>query len=607
MFTTAKQNDQTVFPGSWKRISVFPDRKDHMVLKKVICAAGLVCSIGVQLGFGQDRQHAPALSASDPFSLAPGSSFSASGTLPAGEARSRRWAALSSDLSEAMSLIAKNHVTGERLSSDVLTGSAITSMLHALDPHSNYYDPAEFQELLGEHESEYTGTGSSIAGFERDGRIETYVVSTFPDSPAAKAKLRFGDRILAVDGQGVSGRSPDVVRDLVRGKRGTVVRLTIERPNGGAVETVEMKRDRVHEPAVPKGFLLKGSTGYIDLTNGFSNATFAEFETAFAELKRQGMTSLVLDLRGNGGGILDQAVKVAEKFLPAGSTIVSQRGRYADDTRTWRSGKARHESLPLVLLVDESTASASEVLAGALQDNDRALILGRKTFGKGLVQNVLNLPEGAGLTLTAARYYTPTGRSIQRDYADTGLYDYYNHRTAEIDKPVYAAKTITKRVVYGGDGITPDETVTGGYLNRDRIALLDPIFFFSVGVYGRRAMEPAALAPATHRDPAAPEAFPVDEELLRQFEGFVKQEWAGLYSLAGKEKSFVKRMLAYYLSMGTRGPESAARARVESDIQVQQAISALPQSAQLAAAAAHARRSPEKEKSSLSLVLSEQR
>lgn len=582
-----------------------------MALMKAICVAGLVCSICVQLCIGQDRQYAQIPFSSDPFSLSPGSSFSASGTRPSGEGMPRRWAAVSSDLDEAMSLIAKNHVNGSRVTAEAMTGSAITAMLHALDPHSNYYDPADFQELLGEHESEYTGTGSSIAGFERDGRLETYIVSTFPNSPAAKAKLRFGDRIVAVDGRQVSGQSPDAVRDLVRGKRGTTVRLTIERAEGRTVETVEMKRDRVHEPAVPKGFLLKGTTGYIDLTNGFSNATFAELETALNDLKRQGMTSLVLDLRGNGGGILDQAVKVAEKFLPSGSTIVSQRGRYSGDTRTWKAGKPRHESMPLVLLVDENSASASEVLAGALQDNDRALILGRKTFGKGLVQSVLNLPEGAGLTLTAARYYTPTGRSIQREYADTGLYNYYNHRTVEIDKPVYAARTITNRVVYGGDGITPDETIPGGDLNKERLALLDPIFFFSTDICSGRRTE---VNPASDHDAfqrlrqrVVSGESTVDEEILKEFDGFIRRHWAGLKTLAEKEKPFIKRMLAYYLSMATFGPESADRARIEADLQVQKAVAALPRSAQLSATAEKARRTPRKQKSSPSLVLSEPR
>lgn len=584
-----------------------------MAFKKCICILGLAGVISVQIGIGQDANYSQLQKSSEPFSLSPGSSFSASATRTAG-GRSGRQPAIAADLEEALEVIAQHHVNGSHLASQALTVSAITSMLHELDPHSNYYTPDEFQDLLGEHESEYTGTGSSIAGFAQNGRVDTYVVSTFPDSPAAKAGLRFGDRIVAVDGRQVSGESPDTIRDLVRGKRGTVVRITIERADSRAVQTVEMKRDRVHEPAVPKGFLLKGSAGYIDLTSGFSNATFAEFEMALNDLKRQGMTSLILDLRGNGGGILDQAVKVAEKFLPAGATIVSQRGRYSDDTRTWKASKTRYESMPLVLLVDESTASASEVLAGALQDNDRALIVGRRTFGKGLVQSVLNLPEGAGLTLTAARYYTPTGRSIQRDYAAAGLYNYYNHRAAEIDKPLYAARTITNRVVYGGDGITPDELTTGTELTADRLRLLDAIFLFSRDALGGRLAigdETAGSQSAQKlRTRIISRESVVDEYLLNKFDEFISlnPNRAQLQTAVRIEKPFVARMLGYYLTIGAAGTDAAERTRIESDPQVQQAASALPRSATLAAAAQKARRTnPRKEKSSLSLVLSEQR
>lgn len=580
-----------------------------MAIRKGICVAGLVCVISVQLGVSQNPQYAQLPRTSDLFALSPGSTFSASGTRPGGESSSARREAISADVKEALDLIARNHIRGKQTSSEVLAGNAITSMLHVLDPHSNYHDRNEFQELLGEHESEYMGTGSSIASFERGGQIETYVVSTFVGSPAAKAGLRFGDRIIAVDGRRVSGESPDTVRDLVRGPRGTVVRLSVERADTRAVETVEMKRDRVHEPAVPKGFLLKGNVGYIDLTNGFSNATFNEFETAFSDLKGRGMASLVLDLRGNGGGILDQAVRIAEKFLPAGSTIVSQRGRSADDTRTWKAARTRYESMPLVLLVDENTASASEVLAGALQDNDRALIVGRRTFGKGLVQSVLNLPEGAGLTLTAARYYTPTGRSIQREYAASGLYNYYNHRTsAEIATPVYAAKTITSRVVYGGDGIMPDEIAAPDGLTAERLKLMDSIFLFSRDVVGGRLLS-ADAAKSGQIDRLRRMAPAAGDQLFKDLEEFARQdnEWAGLQATVKKESDFVSRMLSYYLSLGISGTEAANRIRVERDKEVRQAIEALPRSAQLAAAAQKARSAPQKEKNSLSLVLSEQR
>ena len=256
--------------------------------------------------------------------------------------------------------------------------------------------------------------------------------------------------------------------------------------------------------------------------------------------------------------------------------------------------ETRYETMPLVLLVDENTASASEVLAGALQDNDRALIVGGRTFGKGLVQSVLNLPDGAGMTLTATRYYTPTGRSIQRDYAATGLYDYYSHRTAEIDKPLYAARTVTKRVVYGGDGIMPDEAVAEGVLTAERIALLDPIFFFARELTGGRQSDAAVGEFETLQRLRQRIVFgepPVDDEILGKFDQFVSGNaaWTRLRSSVIRERAFVTRMLAQYLSMATFGVESAERVRIESDPVVDQAVRALPRSAQLSAAAQRAR------------------
>ncbi|MGD9564260.1 MAG: S41 family peptidase [Pyrinomonadaceae bacterium] len=584
-----------------------------MKFKKAICLAGLACIFSTQTGVAQrDTRFSQLPPSSDPFTLAQGRSFSASGRDRAGSGNSRK-RTITSDVEEALKLVIRNHVTGKRLDRGALAGSAITGMLHTLDPHSNYYDPDEFQQLLGEHESEYTGTGSSIAGFERDGKLDTYIVSTFSGSPSAAAGLRFGDRILAVDGRRVSGETPDLVRDLMRGPRGTIVRLTIERADGRTVETVEMKRERVHEPAVPKGFLLHGSVGYIDLTNGFSNVTFREFQIALDDLKRQGLRSLVLDLRGNGGGILDQAIKVAEKFLPAGTTVLTQRGRGPADTRTWKAAKGAHESMPLVLIVDEDSASASEVLAGALQDNDRALVVGSKTFGKGLVQSVLNLPEGAGLTLTAARYYTPAGRSIQRDYAATGLYDYFHHRTAaEIDKPVYAARTITNRVMYGGDGITPDELADQDRHTPGRSALLDAIFHFSRDLAGGRlAMNaPTTLTPVQHlRQRIVLNGSIVDEQLVTDFRRFIGGNEAppSIQAASTSEKAFSRRMLEYYLSLAAFGTDLARKVRIESDPVVQKAVDALPRSAELAAEAQRARNSSaRKKKSSPSLILNEQ-
>lgn len=584
-----------------------------MAFKRGFSAALLLLVVLFQIGVAQDRTVGRRPEAADPFSLTRGRSFSASGNRDAMRSPAASRAAISTDLDEALAIIKNNHVSGDRLDTAGLTEAAITSMLHMLDPHSRFYNASEFQDLLDEHESEYSGTGSSIAAFERNGVIDTYVVSTFPDSPAARSGVRFGDKIVAVNGRRISGESPDTVRDLVRGRRGTIVSLTIQRAESDLLQTIQIRRDMVHEPAVPKGFLLRGNTGYVDLTGGFSNATFNELESVINDLKARGMTSLVLDLRGNGGGILDQAIKVAEKFLPPGTTIVSQRGRSADDARVWKASKVRYESMPLVLIVNENTASASEVLAGALQDNDRALIIGHRTFGKGLVQSVLNLPEGAGLTLTAARYYTPTGRSIQRDYKSVGLYNYYNHRIAEIDEPSFAARTPTDRIVYGGDGIAPDETTSGSDLTPERLKLLDPIFFFSLDLITHRTSEmplsAAANAVQKFQNRSVFGDLAIDGTLLRSFDEFLAKSssWDRLRAGAQKENAFVRQMLGYYIALGISGSEAGNRARIEADPQVSRAVELMPRSAQLYAAARKAGTKVRKEKGSPSLVLSEQR
>jgi carboxyl-terminal processing protease len=590
-----------------------------MTLKKCLSFVSLLCIISAQPVFSQETKvtQVPRTTFSDPFELNTGSSFAASGSDPR-YGPSRKPAGVTketvaSDFEAALDIVKKNHADAARLNTERLTNSAIKSMLKMLDPHSNFYDANDYLNLLGEHESEYSGTGSSIAGYFRNGTLETYVVSTFPGSPAAKAGLRYGDQIIAVGGQNVSGRPPDAVRDLVRGTRGTVVRLRIVRADDQVIETVELRRDRVHEPAVPAGFLIAPGVGYIDLTAGFSNATLTELEAALRSLNRQGMNTLVLDIRGNGGGILDAAVKVAEKFLPAGSTVVTQRGRQQWDTRVWKATRPKYETMPLVLLVDENSASASEVLAGALQDNDRALIVGQKTFGKGLVQSVLGLPNGAGLTLTAARYYTPSGRSIQRDYSHVGLYDYFNHRnTVEIGRSTYAAKTITNRIVYGGDGITPDEMSSRHPVSPAQIELLDPLFFFAReyanGRIKIRDEADQSQLPQLRRKIVFGEDI-IPEGLIDRFAEFIAAEssWKIDTDSLNRERIFIADMLRYDLAMAAFGTESANRSRIEADPEVRQAIAALPKAARLAAAAQKARSAPLKEKSPLSLVLSEQR
>jgi carboxyl-terminal processing protease len=315
--------------------------------------------------------------------------------------------------------------------------SSIIGMLRTLDPHSNYYDRREFEELRNDQRSEYYGIGASINNWTIDSNTDTYIMATFEGSPAQRAGLRYGDRIAQVDGQDMRGKSSAEVRDRIRGPRGSEVRLMIERAATGRIEPVVITRDAVGQPSIPDYYMLRPGVGYIDMQRGFNTTTSDELERALTVLRGQAMTSLVLDLRNNPGGFLDQAVRVADRFLQRGQVILTQRGRTPASECSRRAERAengdcvhraRNESsdnTPLIVLINRGSASASEIVAGALQDHDRGLIVGETSFGKGLVQSIFFLEYGAGLTLTSAKYYTPSGRLIQRDYSNGSLYDYY--------------------------------------------------------------------------------------------------------------------------------------------------------------------------------------
>lgn len=537
------------------------------------------------------------LPSGEPFKIASGTSFSASVPAQAKEnvfpkAEPIPGETVSNDFAAALDVIRKNYVDGKKLDYNELTKSSLTAMLRTLDPHSNYFDSAEYDEMLTEQQSEYYGIGATIVNYQRGGAFDTFVTSTFPDSPAARAGLRYGDKVVSVNGEAMAGKSSADVRDKVRGKKGTIVRITVERGDTRKVETVEIRRNRVAQPSIPDAYLLRGNIGYIDFSEGFNYTTLEEFNVALADLREQGMTALVLDIRENPGGILEQAVRVAEKFLPAGNTIVTQRGRFPIDNRVWKSGNRQPETLPLVVLVNDGSASASEILAGALQDYDRALVVGENTFGKGLVQSVINLPYGSGLTLTTAKYYTPSGRSIQRDYSNGNLYDYFNHKVVltEAERNNLASKTVTGRKVFGGDGITPDETVKNPDFSETENSLIDPLFFFAREVAGGRVKgfenyKASGQIEYGHR--VRPSDYPVTDELFDAFARFVKTEksWEFLTKRLDAEKSFIKLRLRLNLTTAAFGGVAANQVLIEQDRQVAKAVEALPRAEQLASAA----------------------
>lgn len=534
----------------------------------------------------------------EPFRISRGSSFSAS------SGRSRRSVAgphrfsagqALTDYKEALDLILKYHVYGKNADTGKLTASAIESMLETLDPHSSYFDPAEYSSLLSEQHSEYSGIGASIANFGSGERLATYVVATFAGSPADKAGLRFGDRMVAVDGASVLGRDSLTVRDRVRGPVGTKVTVTIERPGLKNPIDVVLIRGRVPQPSIPDHYMIEPTIGYVDLSAGFNYTTSEELDSALKDLAGKGMRSLILDLRNNSGGILNEAVKVAGKFLPRGSTVLSQKGRLPFENRVWNSSDRNPLEIPLIVLVNDETASASEIVAGALQDHDRALIVGERTFGKGLVQSVIDLPYGAGLTLTTAKYYTPSGRLIQRDYSNIGLYDYYNHKTiiTEAQEQRFRRTTAGGRPVFGGDGIRPDEIVKGTEMTELRDALIDPIFLFSrelasgsvsglkpFGVFsGRTGFAPSDV---TSR-------FEITPEIFQAFEKFVSQNFGSRISrdAVRSETDFVKERIRYDLCSAAGGSVAAKRILDQTDPQLQRAVTMFPEARQLASLRGH--------------------
>jgi carboxyl-terminal processing protease len=532
----------------------------------------------------------------EPFKIGRGTSFSASVPRPAdkkslaGNKPLVGTEQIQRDLAEALDVISDYYVDGKRINYNELTKSSIDSMLRALDPHSNFYDAAQYREMLEEQRSEYTGIGASIVNYTIDGATDTFITSTFPDSPASRAGLQFGDKIVAVGGVNMKGKSSFYVREQIRGENGKSVRVTVERALTLKTETMEIRRNVVPQPSIPDAYLLRPGIGYVDLSNGFNYTTEEELETALEDLREQGMTSLILDLRDNPGGILEQAVKVAEKFLPAGNTIVTQRGRFAVDNRAWKSSNRRAESFPLVVLVNGGSASASEIVAGALQDYDRALIVGQNTFGKGLVQSVINLPAGTGLTLTTAKYYTPSGRSIQRDYSDGNLYDYFRHKASFEERKKAAGRTITGRTVYGGNGIEPDEVVRNSTPVEAQTPLLDPMFFFTrETVAGRfRGLESYKLTrPVQYGQRVRPSDFPVSEELFAAFKKYVAQSKS--WRISGEQleanKKFILTRLRFNLATAAFGNVAANQVLIEDDPQVAKAVELLPRAQNLALAA----------------------
>ncbi len=386
---------------------------------------------------------------------------------------------------------------------DAIYDGAIPGMLQVLDPHSHFYDPKAYARLREDQRGRYYGVGMMIE--QQNNKV--YVLTPYEGTPSFRAGIHPGDQIVAIDSKATDGWTSDQVAKALKGPKGTHVEVSMARFGQPKPLEFDLIRDEIPHPSIDLKFEIRPGIGYIHLTQ-FQETTGQEMEDAinsFSNLK-----GLVLDLRENPGGLLSQAVDVCDHLLAKGQTIVSQRGRaYSDQNYVATHGNSG-KTFSIVVLVNRDTASAAEIVSGALQDHDRALIVGETTFGKGLVQTVYNLSEDTGLALTTYHYYTPSGRLIQRNYEGMSLYDYYNHAGAMAANSTNREVKLTDsgRTVYGGGGITPDEKIETPQTNRfqDELNYKDVFFHF---------------APVYVSDHPIDKNFQVDDEVMNEFKKFL--------------------------------------------------------------------------------------
>src|SRR5246127_2557053 len=382
---------------------------------------------------------------------------------------------------------------------------AIPGMLRVLDPHSSFFDARQFALLREDQRGKYYGVGMIVAPREN----HTVVMAPYVGAPAYNAGIRPGDVIMKVDDKPTDGLTTSDVADMLKGAKGTVVKITISREGYNEPLVFTVTRDEIPRHSVDVAFLLKPGIGYVKLS-GFNETTDREIAEALKKLDAPSLDGLILDMRGNPGGLLNEAVAVGDMFLDKNQLIVSHHGRTSPERRYYAVRGNQGMTTPLVILVNNNSASATEIVSGAVQDHDRGLIVGETTFGKGLVQTVTPLSENTGLALTTARYYTPSGRLIQRDYKSVSLYEYHYERKVP-DHPTEIKLTDSGRQVTDGGGITPDIVVPASKLNKFEETLLraDVFFPFDAGVGGFTRYYLGSR-------PTITKEFTVDDEVMHQ-------------------------------------------------------------------------------------------
>jgi carboxyl-terminal processing protease len=474
------------------------------------------------------------------------------------------------------------------------TDSSMQSMLWTLDPHSSFFSRDELRKLDEEQASQFYGIGVSI--FQH--RNGVYIQSVIPNTPADKAGLRYGDRFYTVEGKDAREWSSGEISKNVRGEAGTTVKIQFERVGSPAPIEFEIVRGGVPLPSIRNSFMLPNSIGYIGLIGGFQQTTTEELSVAIADLKKRGMKSLILDLRGNPGGLLDQAIGVVSKFIPIGQTVVSVKGAGGQAARELRTTGGGPEGFPLVVMINGGSASASEIVAGAIQDYDRGLIVGSDSFGKGLVQRVFRLPFGTGITLTTARYYTPYGRSLQRDYSNGSIYDYYTHgedQPGDEDvkpKPVGSPVTTANgRVLYGGRGIEPDIKVTPRPPTPIRSRIGEAAFFFVRQLVAGRigGFENFKVDKQSFKQLVQPNEFAVTDKLFEAFRTYATSDKDnGLVAAnVSSESDYARMRLREEIATANYSNEAGIQVLLEADPQILKAMESMPQAVNLALVPPH--------------------
>jgi carboxyl-terminal processing protease len=482
----------------------------------------------------------------------------------------------------ALAAIDREYV--ESVPSDRLIYDAVGGMLQTLDPHSSFFDPKQYAQMRERQEGKYYGVGLSIQAIDGD----ITVMSLFEGSPAYRAGIRRGDVIARVKGEDAKNWTTEQTAKQLKGPKGTKVNISIRRPGYDKLIEMEVERDEVNIVTVRGAFMLDPQIGYIKLGD-FSETSDREVGDALEKLKAQGMKRLVFDLRDNPGGPLDQAIRIANRFLPRGDMIVYTRGRVPNADQDYRGTDDPDFTGPMMVLTNRNSASASEIVSGSLQDHDRALVVGETTFGKALVQSVYRISEGAGLALTTGRYFTPSGRMIQRPW-DNAFDEYLTYtlrdQTGQREHAAGQLKyTDAGRKVYSGGGIEPDKFFVG------------PVQGFNPTRFGRSLVSRAAFANFAERYTAEGDTrmsaategrkrlargFVVNDAMLADFKAFLQSEKIKIDEDAWtKDLEFIKAIIHYDIDLALFGISEAQKNLVAKDPQAQYALAQFGEAAKL--------------------------